>query len=74
LKESGNATFADKFDSWRASSKLPPELKYPSAFLCLYLFLQHNQQRAPQLGFRRLAFSSGHDLRLLEKRRINLDA
>jgi hypothetical protein len=39
LKESGNATLADKFDSWRASSRLPPELKYRSAFLCLYLFL-----------------------------------
>jgi hypothetical protein len=38
LKESGNATFADKLDSWRASSRLPPELKYRSAFLCLYLF------------------------------------
>ena len=36
--------------------------------------INSGEQRAPQLGFRRLAFSSGHDLRLLEKRRINLDA
>jgi hypothetical protein len=38
VKIKGKWYYLYRFDSWRASSRLPPEPKFRSAFLCLRLF------------------------------------